>query len=85
MNHPSKKIKASPVQMGVSALSMAGLLMRDFLAKEAVLTTEQERTRRLEACGQCPSYRRDGRCAECGCYTPMKVKFIVAHCDKERW
>lgn len=78
-------IKATKRQMAGSVIAEA----RNTIARKAAgLPTKVSKEvfkARIAVCFSCESYRRDGRCAECGCFMRVKAKRIDAECDKQKW
>jgi hypothetical protein len=78
-------IKASKVQMA-AGISKAGIrVIRNKLHREGSLVTDDKWVDRLEICAECPLFREDGRCAECGCRMRLKSKFKFAECPIGKW
>jgi len=78
-------IKATNAQMAHS-ISKAGIrVIKDTLHRRGSLVTDEIYNQRYAKCKECPSFRADGRCAECGCFMNLKAKFKFASCPKGEW
>jgi hypothetical protein len=39
----------------------------------------------MEACKSCDSLTKMFTCKECGCFMPIKIKFIKSKCPLNKW
>jgi hypothetical protein len=82
MNTPFQVTKS---QMARS-VSKAGIrVIKDTLHRRGSLVEDSVYGARIGQCRLCPSFRSDGRCAECGCVMRLKAKFKFAKCPIGRW
>jgi hypothetical protein len=63
-----------------------GRALWDWAVSGFAMTTEEEVSRRLTICRECPQWDA-GRCRICGCTLEAKVRLRTAHCPLEppRW
>lgn len=51
-----------------------------------LMVSEKVYNDRLEVCKVCPKFDKDQtRCFECGCYLPVKAKFVLDDCPLNKW
>jgi hypothetical protein len=65
------------------AVNLAGAVGR-FVGGGLAMTTEEERSRRLNICHGCDRFR-GGRCLECGCLLAAKLMMMTERCPIGRW
>ena len=71
-----------PTILGMAA-SFAGSIAK-FVASGFKLVDEQTQRLRVDQCSRCP-YRRENRCAICGCYFAKKAWLPHEDCSIGRW
>jgi len=51
-----------------------------------LIVSEKLYNERIEICKSCPKFdKNQDRCIECGCYLPVKAKFIIDDCPLNKW
>lgn len=53
---------------------------------KSLMVSEKTYKDRLEVCQSCSKFDKEqNRCFECGCYLPVKAKFILDDCPLNKW
>lgn len=58
--------------------------LSEHIADGCTTVNTQSLADRLSACDAC-EYRDGYCCSECGCYLPVKAKWMSSTCPKNRW
>lgn len=73
--------------MNNNPFSLAKNLAKDvggWVSAGAKFVSAERAEERMNICAGCEEYR-DGRCAACGCFMPIKVKMEGVRCPKNKW
>lgn len=56
------------------------------LVKSGAATDTELGEQRLSTCEKCPVYNKEKQlCTNCGCFMPVKVKFVAMKCPLQNW
>lgn len=54
--------------------------------KKSLIVSDEIYNKRMGICKSCPKFdEKQNRCTECGCFLPIKAKFILDDCPLDKW
>lgn len=71
-------------EMAKNLMNDGRAVVKNAIAGNSTLVSEEVRTERWSICGGCPRLQND-RCLECGCFMKIKVAFQTSKCPLEKW
>jgi|APGre2960657373_1045057.scaffolds.fasta_scaffold584835_1 uncharacterized paraquat-inducible protein A len=86
INDQFKHLFQETVRVSKGLSSTAAKATQAIVAKERMISPEQNAKHRLSICNACEFLiKKTGRCGQCGCFVSLKVKLNFEECPIGKW